>query len=391
MTVKTGLEVLRHDGYKPLRGLRVGLFTNPSAIDRNLDSAYNIFLNDERINLVSLFTPEHGLYGDVPAGESINSAIDPRSGLPVYSMYGETYCPTPDMLKDIDVMVCDVQDIGVRYYTYTWTISHILEAAGAQDVSVVLLDRPNPLGGISVDGPLLETHLSSLVGRYPIPVCHGMSLGELTWMINETWNPQFARLSIVPCEGWERQMSWVDTKLLWVPPSPNMPHLSTLLQYAGACLLEGTNLSEGRGTALPFEIVGAPFIDSLELTEVLKSQDWYEVMGVGIRPHTFEPTASKWAGEYCHGVQVYVTNPQVWRPIHVWLGIIATVSAMYPENFQWIPPVDDSSPHHFDRLIGTDRIRHDIDAGSLIEEIAEDWVDARLAFRQQRRPFLLYD
>lgn len=391
MIVKTGLEVLRDDGFKPLPGLRVGLLTNPSAVNRKLESTYSILLTEPSVNVVALFGPEHGFMGSAPAGEQVASGFDPRSGLPVHSLYGDMLRPTEEMLREIDVIVCDVQDIGARYYTYVWTISHVLEAAGTAGVSVVILDRPNPLGGLVVDGPLVESHLSSLVGRFPVPVCHGMTLGELAWMINETWNPSLARLSIVPCHGLERTMTWKTTGLHWVPPSPNIPCLGAVRQYPGACLIEGTNLSEGRGTVLPFEIVGAPWVDGVTLALVLNAQDWAEDFGVRFRPHTFLPTASKYAGQQCEGVQVHIVHTTRWRALPVWLGTISVMATMYPENFAWLAPQNNNGVFHFDRLIGSETYRQAIEAGSPLDDLVEGWVELRLAFRQQRRPFLLYE
>jgi uncharacterized protein YbbC (DUF1343 family) len=243
VTVRTGLEVLRDDDFKALAGLRVGLMTNPSAVDRQLDSAYKVLTEAPPVNLVALFGPEHGFAGAAPDGEQVSAAVDPRTGLPVYSLYGETYRPTAEMLKNMDVLVCDIQDIGVRYYTYTWTVSHILEAAGEHGVRVMILDRPNPLGGVIVDGPSWTPGFRRLLGGTG-SVRHGLTLGELAQMINARWNPR-RRSDRYPCAGWRRAMMWEDTGLPWVPPSPNMPHLSTLQQYPGACLIEGTQLSEG--------------------------------------------------------------------------------------------------------------------------------------------------
>lgn len=391
MGVKTGLEVLRQEGYKPLHGLRVGLFTNPSAVDRSLDSAYGILCSTPAVHVAALFAPEHGFAGAARDGESISSYVDRVTGLPVYSLYGENHRPTPEMLREIDVIVCDVQDIGVRYYTYTWTIAHLLEAAGENNITVVLLDRPNPLGGVTVHGPLVEPAYRSLVGGCPVPVLHGLTLGEVIWMVNETWNPSLARLSIIGCENYDRAMTWAETHLPWVPPSPNMPNLETVQQYPGACLVEGTNLSEGRGTSLPFQIVGAPWIDALDLAKHLNAQPWAERCGVRFRPHLFKPTTSKWAGHYCGGVQAHVMQPAHWQPIETWLHVINAVRQQYPDDFQWLPPYSEGGKMPFDRLIGSDTVRLALEAGQPVEEIAHNWEQLAEAFRESRRPFLLYE
>ncbi|WP_119066407.1 exo-beta-N-acetylmuramidase NamZ family protein [Aggregatilinea lenta] len=397
--VYTGLEVLQQDGFRRLAGLRVGLMTNPSAVDRHLNSTYRLLSSTPEVQLVALFSPEHGFLGAAPDAEQIASATDSRTGLPVYSLYGATFGPTAAMLEGIDVLVCDIQDIGVRFYTYAWTVSHILEAAGAQGVGVMILDRPNPLGGMVVDGPPLNPDLSSLVGRFPVPVRHGLTLSELAHLINTRWNAAPADLTTVRCANWTRSMTWDATGLPWVPPSPGMPHMSALWHYPGACLIEGTELSEGRGTALPFEIVGAPWVDALDLAEKLNAEDWAAALGARFRPHTFLPTQSKWAGDYCGGVQVYITDPERWRPIHVWLGAIITIYAQYPEHFHWLAAESDTGMQHFDRLIGSARVRHDIDAGiqagrstgDILSLITAEWDAHCHAFALERSPFLLYD
>jgi uncharacterized protein YbbC (DUF1343 family) len=276
------------------------------------------------------------------------------------------------MLADINLMVCDIQDIGVRYYTFLWTLTHILEACGEQGVPVLILDRPNPLGDY-IDGGGLEPELASLVGRFPIPIQHGMTIGELALMVNDLWNPTPAEVEIMRCDGWNRE----GCRWPFVPPSPNMPHLSTALHYPGACLVEGTQLSEGRGTALPFEIVGAPFIDGFTLAEALNS-----LPRAVARPHAFQPTASKFAGEICSGVQIHMLEG--FRPLEVWLRVLHTIRHLYPDQFEWIP-------YHFDRLIGDTTTRQQIEDGVSVEDIVAGWQDFHQAFREQRAPYLLYE
>lgn len=378
MLLITGLDVLRADDYAPLRGRRVGLLTNPSAVDRTLTSAYRILT--QALNIVALFAPEHGFVGAAPDGEQISTQTDPRTGLPVYSLYGATYRPSAAMLRDVDVIVCDIQDIGVRYYTFAWTVTHVIEAAGEHGVEVLILDRPNPLGGEVIGGPGLDAGVSTFVGRYPVPVRHGLTLGELARWVNGLYNPTPAALTVIPCAGWGRAQTWEQTGLPWVPPSPNMPHLSTLHHYPGACLIEGTNLSEGRGTALPFEIVGAPFIDGEALADKLNAQGW---PGVRFRPHSFRPTASKWAGQDCGGVQAHITALDDWRPVETWLGIISVIRAAYPGDFEWLPA-------HFDRLIGSAAVRPALDSGADVAHITERWAAFCADFREACQPFLLY-
>jgi len=366
--VKLGIDQLVANDFAPLKGLRVGLFTNLSAVDSRLIPTYDLFRLSDAVQLVALFSPEHGLAGAAADGVQVASGIDIKSGVPIYSLYGESYRPTPAMLADVDIIVCDIQDIGVRYYTFLWTITHILEACGEYGVRVMLLDRPNPLGN-HMDGSGLEPEQASLVGRYPIPIQHGMTLGELVSMINALWNPTPAELTIIPYEG---EPTWK----LFVPPSPNMPHLVTAQHYPGACLIEGTTLSEGRGTALPFEIVGAPGLDSWELATQLNALD---LPGVRFRPHQFQPTASKHTGQLCGGVQVHILDAQVYRPLLVWLHVIRQMRPY----FEWLP--------HFDRLIGDTSTRQKLDAGISVDEITSEWVIFLDKFDAKRQPYLLYE
>lgn len=391
MTVRLGIEVLRDDGFGLLEDRRVGLLTNPSGVDSTLRSTFDILWEVPQVNLTTLFSPEHGFAAAAADAVKVASTEDNQTGLPIHSLYGETYRPTASMLSDIDVLVCDIQDIGLRFYTYIWTISHVLEAAGENGIEVVILDRPNPLGGITMTGPTVEEDWLSFVGRFPVPIQHGLTVGEMSQMVNAIWNPTPATLTVVPCDGWQRSMAWGDTNLPWVPPSPDMPHLSTLKQYPGACLIEGTRLSEGRGTPLPFEVVGAPWIDGRQLAAHLNAQEW---SGVRFRPHSFQPTTSKWRGEDCQGVQAHIFEDAVWQPLEVWLGVIREIRWLYPDQFEWLPPhsqnVESGAVMHFDRLIGSARVRQQIDAHVPIEDVTEGWAEFCQGFDQMRQPFLLY-
>lgn len=378
MTVITGLEALRKDDFALLAGQRVGLLTNPSAVDRNLVSVYRILADSPQVKLAALFGPEHGFAGHAADAVQIDNSTDARTGLPVFSLYGATMRPTPAMLEHIDVLVCDIQDIGVRYYTFAWTITYALEAAGAVGLPVIILDRPNPLGD-TLRGPLLEPAQESEVGRFAVPVCHGLTLGELVRLVCATWLDKAPPVTIVPCDNWERTLRWPETGLPWVLPSPNMPTYETARHYPGACLIEGTNLSEGRGTALPFQIVGAPFIQADALADHLNAQGW---PGVRFRPLTFEPTFSKWTGQVCGGVQVYGDDDRLFDPLAVWLGVIAAIRRLYPADFDW-------HPRHFDRLIGTTQVREQITAGVPLADIMAGWSAACEQFDALRRPFLL--
>ncbi len=375
--VYTGIEVLRANQFALLRGKRVGLFTNLNAVDSNLVSTYDILRHAPEVNLTAIFSPEHGLAAALADGQVIGSSIDARTGLPIHSLYGDTKHPTAQMLSDVDVIVCDSQDIGVRYYTFTWTMSHILEAAGEQGVEVIILDRPNPLGGYAFGAPL-DLRFASLVGRFPVPTQPGMTMGELAQLFNAQWNPTPARLSVIACEGYRRSMTWEETGLTFVQPSPNMPRLLTARHYPGSCLVEGTSLSEGRGTALPFEIVGAPGLDGYALAETLNAQAW---AGVRFRPHVFQPTASKYVGELCGGVQVHITDAKAYQALPLWLGVLSAIYQQQP--FTW--------NDHFERLIGTDTMRHLIETNASLDDLFAEWQTACADFDKLRQPYLIYE
>lgn len=384
MSVKTGIEVLRLREYEPLTGKRVGLLTNPSAVTRDLTQTIDLFRarHPNQFTLSAIFTPEHGFAAAVDGGETVESTVDPISGASVFSLYGETFAPTSKMLEHVNVIVCDIQDIGVRYYTYAWTISHILEAAGVAKIPVIILDRPNPLGcvtGYAVDGAILNMQFASLVGRAPIPTQHDMTMGELMRMFNKEWNPNPCDLSVIQCGEYHRTMTWEQTGLTFVPPSPNMTHLSTVRHYPGACLVEGTNLSEGRGTSLPFEIAGAPFIDENRLAVHLNALG---MAGVHFRPHVFKPTANKFAGQVCRGIQAHTVGTG-YRSMLVWMHVIRAVYELYPQDFSWRPGA-------FDRLYGSDAGRAFIESGKPLEELAAIWDADAALFREQRKPYLIY-
>lgn len=382
--VKTGIDVLQKQQFAPLKGLACGLFTNLAACDAHFSPTYRILTESDRVQVRALFAPEHGFAGSAPEGAHIAHDTDPRTGLPVHSLYGSSLKPTPEMLTGLDAILCDIQDVGVRYYTFTWTLAYILEAAGQEGIRVIILDRPNPLGG-EVRGAPLDMKFSSLVGRFPVPTCHGMTIGELARMINAQWNPHPASLTVIPCEGWQHDLIWDQTGLGWVAPSPNMPRFQTAQHYPGSCLIEGTILSEGRGTTLPFQITGAPFVDGFATADALNALVF---RGVRFRPHYFQPTGGKWAGMLCGGVQVHLTDASVYDPLEVWLGVITTLRDLYPSHFAWLPPHNDI--YHFDRLIGSDQPRMQIEHGETFTTISAGWADFVKAFHTQRSPYLLY-
>ncbi|MDQ7024037.1 MAG: DUF1343 domain-containing protein [Anaerolineae bacterium] len=389
--IQRGIERLREDNFQTLRGKRVGLLTNLGAVDDNLTSTYEIFMAEPQVNLVALFGPEHGIVASALDAVPIENTTDTQSGIPIYSLYGDTRRPSADMLKDIDIFVCDIQDIGARFYTYIWTISYILEACGENNIDVLILDRPNPLGDVVAGSPLNDAY-SSFVGRFDIPIRHGMTVGELSLMINQKWNVTPATVSIIPCKNWERGQMWDELGLEFVSTSPAMPHFRTALHYTGSCLLEGAMLSEGRGTSLPFEVVGAPYINASHLAKQLNTLN---LAGVRFRTHSFYPTSGKFCDETCNGVQAHILDPLTFDPLMTWLSVIIEIRNTYRDDFEWLQPTqlqyEQGARFHFDRLIGDSEPRLKIDAGQSINEVTQDWNDYCAKFRVERQPFLIAD
>jgi uncharacterized protein YbbC (DUF1343 family) len=314
---------------------------------------------------------------------------DKSTGLPVYSLYSHTRKPEPGMLSDIDVLVIDLQDVGSRYYTFIWTMDLCMQACLELKKSVVILDRPNPIGGIITEGPVLDTAFSSFVGQRELPVRHGMTIGEIANYIKDGFYPSL-NLHIITMHGWRRQMWFDNTGLPWVMPSPNMPTLDTATVYPGMCLLEGTNLSEGRGTTRPFEIFGAPYIEPERLVNRLDS---FRLPGVFFRPLYFQPTFQKYSGRLCGGAQIHIINKQRFRPFKTGVAIIKAVHDLYPEQFQWQqPPYEyETEKMPIDILAGTDRLRRYIEEGTSLDRMEEWWTEECREFQKRvRRNYLIY-
>ena len=381
--VRPGIEVLLDERLDLLRGKRVGLLTNPTGVDRALRSGIDLLAQHPDVDLVALFGPEHGVRGDVQAGERVADARDAATGLPVYSLYGEHREPTTRMLEGIDLLLVDLQDIGARVYTYPYTLANAMRAARRAGVAVVVLDRPNPIGGVQVEGPVLEAEYASFVGQFPIPLRHGMTLGELARLFNDEYGIG-AELQVVPVRGWQRADAEPGRALPWVPPSPNMPTPDTALAYPGTVLFEGTNLSEGRGTTRPFEIVGAPFVDAEALAARMNA---LALPGVRFRPVWFTPTFSKHAGEACGGVQLHVFDRDAFRPVRTGIALLATIRTLHPDEFAFLA----GDPPFFDKLAGNGWIRRAILDGATHEAIEARWHMELLRFRQIRRTYLLYE
>jgi uncharacterized protein YbbC (DUF1343 family) len=378
--VSPGIEVLLKEEKNVLSGKKVGLITNPTGIDSKLTSIVDLLHDDPDINLTALFGPEHGVRGDAQAGASVEYYIDEKTGLPVYSLYGKTKKPTPEMLKDVEVLVFDIQDVGTRYYTYIYTMAYAMEAAKENDIPFIVLDRPNPQGGESVDGPVLEPEFSSFVGLYPIPLKHGMTVGELATLFNKEFKIG-ADLKVIKMKGWKRDMDYDDTGLPFVLPSPNMPAVSTTFVYPATGLIEGTNVSEGRGTTKPFELIGAPYINSDELAGKLNA---LRLPGVKFRAASFTPTFSKHAGKLSHGVEIYITDREEFKAVPTGLHIIKTIQDLYPDDFEFL------AANNFNLLIGNGWIMSRIKEGSTVNEILKEYQVKQDAFKKVRKNYLLY-
>jgi uncharacterized protein YbbC (DUF1343 family) len=381
-SVRTGLDNV--DTYEHLFvGRRIGIIANHTSCDGNGVHIVDAFRKMDGVQVVALFSPEHGFRGLDDAGRKIDRQVDPVSGLPVYSLYGDTKKPTPEMLVGVDVLVFDIQDVGARFYTYLYTMSLAMEAAAERGKPFVVLDRPNPIGGLHVEGKVLEPAFSSFVGLYPVPVRYGMTIGELARMVNgEGWlaHGVKADLTVVPLTGWQRRMWYDQTGLRFIKPSPNMPDIETATVYPGLCLLEGTSVSEGRGTLKPFRQFGAPWIDPNALTARLNRLN---LPGLRFRPTSFVPTASKYQDQPCHGAEIIITDGSRLEPFWTGVLIVREIHRMEPDQFEW-------KPSHFDRLCGSATIREAIAAQKPLTELKGTWTIECRDFERTRQKYLLY-
>lgn len=391
MQVRTGLEVWEGEEFRALRGLRVGAIVNPTSVDGRFRHLADLLRAAPGVTPAALFGPEHGVRGEVQYMEAVGEAKDARTGVPMYSLYGttaESLRPRREWLDGLDVMVFDIQDVGARYYTYVYTMALAMEACAKAGVRFVVLDRPNPLGGERVEGNLVEPGFRSFVGLYPLPNRHGMTLGELARMLNA--EERFGcDLAVVPCLGWSRKMRWADTGLPFIPPSPNMPTPDTAQMYPGMCLLEGTNLSEGRGTCRPFEQFGAPYLDAHEVASALER---HQLPGLGVRPVHFVPTWDKHRGAGCAGAFLHVTDPGAFPSVRTGLAVVAEARRLGGRDFRWRAEAYEfvTDVPAFDLLCGNARVRQALDQGAEFEEAAALLDGAEAAFLERRAPFLMY-
>jgi len=388
--MKPGLEVLLESKLDLLDGARVGLIVNPTSINSRFEHAADLFRQRQRINLTALFGPQHGIRGETQDNMiEWQSFRDPRTGVPAYSLYGEARKPTPEMLENVDVLVFDLQDVGTRVYTFVYTMALAMEAARENGKRFIVLDRPNPIGGVQLEGNLLESDFSSFVGMYPIPMRHGMTIGELALMFKKEFGTG-CELEVVKMEGWKREMYFDQTGLPWVMPSPNIPTPDTTTVYPGSVMFEGTNVSEGRGTTRPFEIIGAPFIDPDVLTAWLNND---HLPGVTFRPLHFQPTFHKFAGESCGGIQLHVVDRDSFKPVITAVAIISAIRRLWPNNFQWKQPPYEYvfDKLSFDVINGSARLREQIESDIPVAEIEASWRDGLIDFAKLREEYLLYD
>jgi uncharacterized protein YbbC (DUF1343 family) len=378
------------DGDRPLiAGRRVGVVCNPASVDSAFRHTADRLAEDPDVTVAALFGPQHGFRSDVQDNMIETAhARDARRQVPVYSLYSETREPSAEMLREIDVLVVDLQDVGTRVYTYIYTMANCMRAAARHGVHVVVCDRPNPIGGEDVEGNLLEPAYASFVGQFPIPLRHGMTIGELARLFNDAFGIG-ASLDVVPLSGWRRAMYYDETGVPWIIPSPNLPTLDSATVYPGAVLFEGTRLSEGRGTTRPFELIGAPWIDGERLAAAMNARG---LPGVHFRPVYFEPTFQKHARQTCGGCQVHVIERRRFRPVRTAVELMAEFRRQDPARFPWREP-----PYEYERdkqpidiLYGSDRLRTTLDAGGDVSALVSAWEADEASFRRTRDKFLLY-
>lgn len=380
--VKLGADVLLEQHLSSLKEKRIGLITNHTGRLSNGEYLVDVLLS-RGINVVALFGPEHGIRGEAAAGEKVADAKDVKTGIPVFSLYGSTRKPTPAMLQDVDVLVYDIQDVGVRFYTYISTMGLAMEAAAERGIPFIVLDRPNPLGGELVDGPMMEDSLTSFVGMYPLPVVYGLTCGELALMIKgEGWlgKQKECDLTVIPMEGWRRSMRWEETKLRWIPPSPNIPTPHVALIYPATCIIEATNVSEGRGTDRPFATIGAPFVDGEILSDAMNGLG---LAGVMFHPASFTPTTSKFKGVRCSGVSIEVSDPSVYEPSRIAVYLLHQLRALYPDQFNL-------SRSSFLRLMGSAWVYESVSGGESPEKILPNLRNALKEYRLRSTRYHLY-
>ncbi len=391
MRLKTGFDCLARSQFAPLKGLRVGAICNPTSLDSQLVHLADRLHHQPGVKLEVLLGPEHGIRGDAQDMMGVEGGLDKRTGVKIWSLYGKTFdslAPPEEALQELDALIFDIQDVGSRYYTYIYTMALCMQAAARANIKFFVLDRPNPINGIQMEGNLIEKGYESFVGMYSLPNRHGMTVGEIARM----WNEQYAwkaELTVVPIEGWHRS-NWMDqTGMPFIPPSPNMPTLDTAMVYPGMCLVEGTNLSEGRGTTRPFETVGAPYLDAYSFGEELRKEN---LPGVDFRPLVFRPTFHKYAQQSCEGIMLHVRDRKEFLPLRTGIAVLLVARRIGGQAFGWR-----TEPYEFvdnipaiDLLCGTNAVRKAIDEGKSLDECLSSFNSDLSSFFSYREKYLLY-
>jgi uncharacterized protein YbbC (DUF1343 family) len=382
--IKLGIEVFLEEDLNLIKGKKIGLITNQTGVDSSLKSNIELLTKVPDIKLIALFGPEHGIDGSIPAGSYVKSYIDKETGIPVYSLYGDTRKPTKDMLKDIDVLIFDIQDVGLRYYTYIYTMALAMEAAKENNIDFIVLDRPNPLNGIDIEGPILDPAFSSFIGMYPIPLRYGMTIGELAQFFNREFKID-ARLTVIPMKNWARDMWFDDTGLRWVISSPNMPDFDTVLLYSCTGPIGDTNISVGVGTTKPFHFIGASYINASVLIKELEKEN---LPGVIFRKAHFIPQFNKSQRELCNGVELFIADRKEFKPVEICLSIIKVIRRLYPDKFSWGDKT--GGRYFFDLSMGQDKIRTFIEKGMTVKDIVRLWTKDLEKFIAIRGKYLIY-
>lgn len=382
--IVTGLESLLNQHLDELRDKRVGILANHASVTASLVHVSDA-LCEAGIKITAMFGPEHGVRGDLPEGVQVDDAIEDRLMVPVYGLFGSRSKPSSGSLHGIDVMLVDLQDIGARFYTFLYTMGEVMKACGEKGKPVWVLDRPNPISGVHREGPISQPEFSyaSFEGEYALPTRHGLTIGELARLFVTRFGLA-CDLQVIPMQGWDRTMWYDDTGLPWVMPSPNMPTLDTAVVYPGTCLFEGTNLSEGRGTTRPFEIIGAPWVDAPTFRQAANE---LKLPGVVFREAYLSPMCSKHQGEHCGGLQVHVTDREVYQPVRTAVELVALLLKLYPRQFEF---TFSGSRLYFDVLCGTDSVRKALQDGVSPADIAASWEQGLGQFEEEIQPALLY-
>jgi uncharacterized protein YbbC (DUF1343 family) len=388
MRVQIGFERLLAETPPELMQARLGFLCNQATVGQDWQPLWQVLARQFPKNVRALFSPQHGLWGEKQDNMVASAdSVEPGTGLPVFSLYGERLRPSPESLGLIDVLLVDLPDVGTRVYTFAATMVYAMQAAAQQGKKVVILDRPNPIDGDQVEGNVLKAEMASIVGPYPLPMRHGMTLGELARYYNE-FGQIGCDVAVVPVQGWDRCQYFEATGLPWVLPSPNLPTLDTAIVYPGQVLLEGTNLSEGRGTTRPFELFGAPFINPFEVKEVLQAE--YELPGVILRETSFQPTFHKWAGEVCGGFQLHVTDRLAYKPYYTTLACLQVIRQLYPDQFQWRQPPYEYEYERlpFDLLTGDPGVREGLEGNISVTVLEQQWERELAEFSGRRQKYL---